>query len=245
MNGFIVPVYRHGETAVALIDELSSFDLPIILVDDGNDTRTEKLLSECAAKNTIVHLVRIEKNSGKGGAVIEGFKKAHSIGLSHALQIDADGQHDTGRIAFFLEESGKNPDKIICGYPEYDASAPGSRVSGRKISTFWAAIVTLSNELKDVLCGFRVYPVDASLRVTKALFMDKRMGFDPEIIVRLYWSKVYPVFHHVKVIYPIDGISNFRVIKDNIRISWMFSRLCVGMILRFPLLLVMRYRNGK
>jgi len=244
-QGFIIPIYRHGKTACQLAEELAVTGLSVILVDDGNDEETKALLEECASKTHGVLLVRLEKNSGKGGAVVKGFEKAKELGLTHLLQIDADGQHDLGKANFFLEESAKHPDMLICGYPEFDESAPKSRVTGRKISNFWACIVTLSTEMKDALCGFRVYPVDASLRITRTPFLDKRMGFDPEILVRLYWNRVYPVFHPVKVKYPEGGISSFRVVVDNIRISWVYCRLCIGMLIRLPLLIFNKIKRGK
>jgi hypothetical protein len=244
-QGYLIPVYRHGATACPLAERLAASGLPVIMVDDGNDAETKALLTECSAKTPGITLVSLNKNMGKGGAVKKGFEKAGELGLTHVLQIDADGQHDEGRMAFFLEESAKHPDMIICGYPEFDETAPKSRVTGRKISNFWASVVTLSTELKDVLCGFRVYPVDASLRITRRPLLDKRMGFDPEIMVRLYWNKTYPVFHPIKVSYPADGVSNFRTVRDNIRISLMFTRLFVGMILRSPLLIVRKIKRGK
>ena len=241
-QGFLVPVYRHGKTACLLAEELAAMGLPVILVDDGNDPETKALLTECAARTSALVLVSLEKNTGKGNAVIAGFKKAAELGLSHVFQIDADAQHDIGRVEFFLEESRRNPKNVICGNPEFDDTAPKSRVKGRKISTFWAAVVTFSNDLKDVLCGFRVYPVEAALRITRNPFMDKRMGFDPEILVRLYWIRVFPIFYPVKINYPKGGISNFRTVRDNVRISWMFTRLCIESLLRLPQLL--HYRRN-
>ena len=246
-QGFLIPVYRHGKTACSLAERLAASGLPVIVVDDGNDAETQAILAECAAKTPGVVLTRLEKNSGKGGAVTGGLKKAAEVGLTHALQIDADGQHDAGMAAFFLEESAKNPNRIICGYPEFDETAPRSRTTARNISNFWAAVVTLSTALRDVLCGFRVYPVDAALRIAVSPFVDKRMGFDPEILVRLYWKGVFPVFYPIKVNYPQDGVSNFHMVRDNIRISWMFSRLCVGMLLRLPLVIIqgIKYRKER
>ncbi|WP_461245930.1 glycosyltransferase family 2 protein [Treponema sp. R6D11] len=244
-QGFLIPIYRHGKTACPLAERLAASGLPVIMVDDGNDADTKALLAECAAKTPGIILVNLKKNIGKGGAAIKGFEKAAELGLTHVLMIDADGQHDEGKIASFLEKSAKNPDKVICGYPEFDETAPKSRVTGRKISNFWASMVTLSTELKDVLCGFRVYPVEASLRITRSIFFDKRMGFDPEILVRLYWNKSFPLFYPIKVIYPSDGVSNFRMVRDNIRISWMFSRLFVGMLLRLPLLIARKIKRRK
>jgi len=244
-QGFLIPVYRHGKTAYSLAEHLAVYGLPIILADDGNDEETRSLLAECAAKITGVVTVRLEKNTGKGGALTAGFKKAKELGLTHVLQIDADGQHDSGRVSFFLEEAVKHPDMIICAYPEFDETAPRSRVIGRKISNFWAGVATLSTELKDVLCGFRIYPVEASLHIAEHPFIDKRMGFDPEILVRLYWKKVFPLFYPIKVQYPQGGVSSFRVVRDNIRISWMFTRLFFGMLFRLPLLLIRKIQRGK
>jgi glycosyltransferase involved in cell wall biosynthesis len=244
-QGFLIPVYRHAKIAGPLAEKLATFILPIILVDDGNDAESAVCLAEWAAKIPQCELVRLEKNSGKGEAFAKGLEKAAELGLDQVLQLDADGQHDIGKAVFFLEEAAKNPDKIICGNPEFDASAPKSRVNGRKVSNLWAAIVTLSGELKDALCGFRVYPVLPSLSIKKNPLVDKRMGFDAEILVRLYWRGIFPVFYPVRVSYPTDGISNFRVVRDNVRISWMFTRLFIGMLIRLPLLLVLNMRRKK
>jgi glycosyltransferase involved in cell wall biosynthesis len=244
-QGFLIPVYRHAKIAGPLAEKLAAFGLPIILVDDGNDEESGVCLVEWAAKIPQCTLVRLEKNSGKGEAFAKGLEKAAELGLDHVLQLDADGQHDTSKVVFFLEEAERNPEKIICGIPEFDASAPKSRVNGRKVSNFWAAIVTLSGELKDALCGFRVYPVLPSLSIMKNPLVDRRMGFDAEILVRLYWKGIFPVFYPVHVSYPADGISNFRIVRDNVHISWMFTRLFVGMLIRLPLLLVLNMRRKK
>ena len=246
-QGFLIPVYRHSETAVPLAERLAETGLQVIIVDDGNGKEAREAFEKLKAENPAIVLVSLKKNLGKGGALAKGFEKADELGLTHVLQIDADGQHDEARAAFFLDESARHPDKVICGYPEFDDTAPRGRVRGRKISNFWAAIVTLSGELKDVLCGFRVYPVKEALRIIKNPFMDRRMGADAEILVRLYWKRVFPVFYPVKVFYPKDGISNFRYINDNLHISWMFTRLSIGMIIRLPFLLYLRIirRRGR
>jgi glycosyltransferase involved in cell wall biosynthesis len=236
-QGFLVPVYNHGKTAAPLAEKLSAYGLPVILVDDGSGDETRTLLEKTAAAVPGVSLLRLKKNSGKGRAIFLGMEKAREIGLTHVLQIDADGQHDINRTAFFLEQSRLHPGEIICGYPEFDHSVPRGRKIGRKLSNLWAAIVTLSGELPDVMCGFRVYPVEPSLRILDRCHVDKRMGFDAEILIRLYWEKVRPVFHPVKVIYPENGLSNFHLFRDNLRISWMFTRLCAGMLIRLPFLI--------
>ena len=242
-QGFVIPVYRHIATVGPLTEKLATLGLPIILVDDGNGPEYRDQFAKLAANTQGITVVSLEKNAGKGGALARGFEKAAELGLTHVLQIDADGQHDERQVPFFLEESAKHPDMIICGFPQFDETAPKSRVKGRRVSTFWSAVNTLSGELKDVLCGFRIYPVEQSLRITRNPFMDRRMGFDAEILVRLYWNKVFPLFYPVKVSYPEGGISNFRAVRDTMHLIWMFTRLFLGMLLRLPLLISFRIKR--
>ncbi|MDR0452281.1 MAG: AMP-binding protein [Treponema sp.] len=241
-QGFLIPVYNHGKTAVSVVQGLAHYGLPIILVDDGSDAETKGCLAKIAADTPGAILVTREKNGGKGAAVIAGMDRARSEGLTHVMQIDADGQHDAGRAGFFLEQSAAHPEALICGWPEFDGSVPPSRKNGRKIANAWAKIVTLSSDIRDILCGFRVYPVEPAWQVCRHPFIDKRMGFDTEIIVRLHWKHVPLLFYPVRVSYPPDGVSHFRPVRDNIRISLGFTRLCAGMLVRLPLLLAAKFR---
>ena len=244
-QGFLLPVYRHAKTACPFAQRLTAYGLPIILVDDGNDDEEKALLAECAAKTPQTVLVVNKKNLGKGAAVIAGLEKAAELGITHLMQIDADDQHDESNIPFFLEESKQHPENVICAYPVFDETVPKSRLHGRKVSNTWAAIVTLSTELRDVLCGVRIYPVERTLGVTRSCSIEKRMGFDPDLLVRLYWAKVFPRFYPIKRFYPEDVISNFHPLKSNLEISWVFTRLFISMLPRIPMLLALRISREK
>jgi glycosyltransferase involved in cell wall biosynthesis len=233
-QGFIIPVYNHGKTTGPLVEKLSPFGLPIILVDDGSDTETKALLAEIPAAFPLAVLVTLEKNCGKGGAVSAGIDKAHELGLSHVLQIDADGQHDAGRAGFFLEQSAAHPEAAICSYPVFDDSVPLSRKRGRAFANAWALIVTLSGDITDAMCGFRVYPVEPVRRIFHRHHLDQRMGFDLDILIRMSWANIPFLFFPVRVSYPPDGISHYHYVRDNVRITWMFTRLFFGMLLRLP-----------
>lgn len=236
--GFVVPVYNHGATLEYVVKQLTEYGFPIIVVDDGNDEVNKKFISEVAQKYSQVVVVTRKKNGGKGKAMSDGVRKAYEMGLSHILQIDSDGQHDAGRIGHFLEVSTKNPEAVICGYPEYDETAPAKRVNGRKIANAWIHFVTLSNEIKDAMIGFRVYPVAPYYKlISGPVILDGRMGYDIDILVHLSWKGVKIVSESVKVNYPIDGVSNFRMVRDNVRISFTYARLVIGMIVRLPILI--------
>lgn len=243
--GFVIPVYRHGSTLEAVVKSLLSFNFPIIVVDDGNDEKNRAFISEVAEKYSLVTLVTREKNGGKGRAMIDGIRKADEMGLTHILQLDSDGQHDAGKAEHFIKLSEQNPQAIICGCPEYDVDAPKSRVNGRKFANGWIHFVTLSKVIKDAMIGFRIYPVEPFITMLKhTLYIDSRMGFDIEVLVRQYWQGVPVISEPVKVFYPADGISNYNYFTDTLRVSGTYARLCLGLIPRLPVLLFRKIKKA-
>jgi hypothetical protein len=64
-----------------------------------------------------------------------------------------------------------------------------------------------------------------------------RMDFDVEIIVRLHWRRLPLRWIDTRVTYPLDGVSHFRMLRDNARMVAMQARLLIGMIARAPRLL--------
>ncbi len=243
--GFVIPVYRHGSTLENVVKQLLHYNYPLIVIDDGNDEENRKLINAVAEKYESVSLVTRQKNGGKGRAMTDGIIRAHELGLTHILQVDSDGQHDIGRTDFFLSESEKHPEALICGYPEYDESVPKHRLNGRRIANAWIHIVTLSTEIKDALIGFRVYPVEPYYRmIRRHTIIDTHMGYDTDILVHYSWKGVQIISQPVKIRYPEDGISTFRMVRDNLHISLTFARLCIGMILRLPVLLGRKIRRS-
>ena len=193
----------------------------------------------CGCTDIMMHTMeRYFTNGGKGAAVTSGILKAAELGFTHVFQLDSDGQHDTSKIPRFLELSKEHPDSVICGCPEYDENAPQSRVKGREFANMWIHIVTLSKSIKDAMVGFRIYPIEKVVKVfRRTLYINKRMGFDIEILVRLFWANVPIISEPVKISYPKDGVSNFRMFWDNAGISETYTRLFLGMIPRLPIIL--------
>ncbi|WP_318407271.1 glycosyltransferase family 2 protein [Photobacterium leiognathi] len=233
---FLIPCYNHGATVSAVIDALTPYGFPIIVVDDGSELATRKILSE-QAKRPNITIVTLPKNQGKGGAVIAGIKQADLLGFSHALQIDADGQHDLAALPKLLEASQAHPEALISGQPIYDDSVPKSRLYGRYATHIWVWIETLSFNIKDSMCGFRSYPIRPIINVINHNKLGLRMDFDTEIMVRFYWDNGDIRFIDTKVIYPENGISHFDALWDNVKISWMHTKLFFGMLPRIPKLI--------
>ena len=236
----LIPCYNHGAMMSGVLDRLQPFNLPCIVVDDGSDKATQDQLARLAAEYSNLTLIRLPVNAGKGAAVISGIQAAADAGFSHAVQVDADGQHAIEDIPRLLALAKEHPAALISGQPIYDDSVPRSRLYGRWVTHIWVWIETLSMQLKDSMCGFRVYPVTPTLQLAQRVTLGKRMDFDTEVMVRLYWQGNPSYFIPTRVIYPQDGLSHFDALKDNLRISLMHTRLFFGMLPRIPSLLFRR-----
>ncbi|ARJ41810.1 acyltransferase [Pantoea alhagi] len=236
----VIPCYNHGAMMAGVLARLAPFQLPIIIVDDGSDKETQQTLAALADLYPQLTLIRLGQNAGKGAAVIRGLAAADQAGFTHAVQVDADGQHAIEDIPALLALSTQHPDALISGQPIYDDSIPRSRLYGRWITHIWVWIETLSLQLKDSMCGFRVYPIMPTLQLAQRIALGQRMDFDTEVMVRLYWQGNTSYFIPTRVTYPQDGLSHFDALKDNIRISLMHTRLFFGMLPRMPSLLMRR-----
>lgn len=230
----IIPIFNHKETIAETISSLRQYNLPCFVIDDGSDFSTQQILSELSTSNPEVRVERLAVNQGKGAAVMNGMSLAHAEGFSHALQIDADGQHNIEDIPRFLCLAEKQPDALICGQPLYDESIPKVRLMSRYISHFWVGVETLTVNPVDSMCGFRVYPLGAILDILKRVRVGCRMDFDTEILVRSIWQKIPIVKVSTRVIYPASGISHFDYLRDNVLITKMHTRLVFAMLVHLP-----------
>ena len=234
----IIPFYNHENAISQVLAKLKKQGIPTILVNDGSSALCSQILADCAEREADwLTLINRAENGGKGAAVLDGFKAATALGFSHALQIDADGQHTISDIPVFLDAGTQHPEALILGRPLFDKTAPRSRLYGRMISNFWVWINTLSFDISDSLCGFRLYPLAAVTKLVDGTSIAKRMDFDIDILVRLYWQGVTVVNIATRVNYPDDGVSHFKVWRDNLMISKAHAKLFFGMLLRIPQLL--------
>jgi glycosyltransferase involved in cell wall biosynthesis len=233
----LIPIYDHGGTIGGVLRSLAYLDLPCLVVDDGSHAETRDALARLARELPWVEVERLPANGGRGVALRHGYETAARRGFSHAVQLDADGQHDAADVPRFLAAARRCPGALVLGAPIFDHTAPRSRLYGRRLSCFWAWVETLSFAIRDPLCGFRCIPLDPTVGLLRRARLGDRMEFDPELVVRLHWEGVPVVSVPTRVRYLPDGLSHFHPVRDNLRISWLHTRLVVGMMRRAPALL--------
>ena len=233
----LIPHFNHGRQLAAFLPRLVATELPCVIVDDGSDEQSLSILKAATAPYSNIHIFEQRRNRGKGAAVKAGIYHARALGFTHAVQIDADGQHNTADLPIFLEASKQQPLAIICGKPVFDESAPKARIYGRKVTDFWVALETLSLKIKDGLCGFRVYPLSQIENVLDHFYLGNRMDFDTELLVKAVWMDVPLLFIKTHVIYPEQNVSHFNYLRDNLMLIRLHTRLMLGMLIRLPKLL--------
>ena len=237
----IIPVYDHEHAVARVVAAVRAAGLPCLLVDDGSGPACARELDRLAADAPQVTVLRLPVNSGKGAAMAVGFRAAAGRGYSHGLQVDADGQHALADIPRFIGEARAFPQALVCGRPLFDSSMPAVRRYGRYLTHVMVWLDTLSFEIPDSLCGFRVYPLPPVIELLDSEHIGARMDFDIEIIVRLYWRAMPLRWISTAVVYPLDGVSHFRLVRDNARMVGLQLRLVCGMLLRLPHLLARKF----
>lgn len=242
----LIPSYNTGAQVYTTVRAARERWHPVWVVVDGSSDGTAEGLQAMAAADPGLQVRVLPHNSGKGAAVLHGLQAAAVAGFTHALTMDADGQHPAALIPAFMQASLARPDTMVLGRPVFDASAPLLRVRGRRVSNWWTNLETLGAGVADSLYGFRVYPVAALAAVMQHQPWMRRFDFDTEAVVRLAWRGVKPVNLDAPVRYlsvEEGGVSHFRYGRDNVLLTWMHLRLMVEFVLRLPALLLRRLRR--
>jgi len=244
-GGVIIPSYNSGPLLCQTVERVLSVWGPVIVVLDGSIDGSRGDLVELEEEWPSLHVVELPLNRGKGAAVLAGLEVARSLGVTHAAVFDSDGQHEVSDLPLFMEASVRHPDAMILGDPIFGPDAPTVRVIGRKLGNWFTNLETLWGGIGDSLFGFRVYPVEMSLRILSTIRQGRRFDFDTQLVVRLYWEGVAPLNIPTRVYYPAKGeggVSHFRYTRDNVLLVAVHALLCLRVLFLMPRLLRFRRR---
>ncbi|HZF01289.1 MAG TPA: glycosyltransferase family 2 protein [Methylomirabilota bacterium] len=246
----IIPSYNTGSKLVETVKQALSCWQPVCVVMDGSTDGSAKALTEMCAHESGLCVLFLERNSGKGAAVLHGFLAALKAGFTHALVLDADGQHSAEHISFFMKASQENPDTMILGVPQFAADSPASRRHGRRVGNWWANLETFWGGIEDSLFGFRVYPLKESVRILQKIRGARRFDFDTELAVRLFWAGVRPINLPAPVRYfpsTNGGVSHFHYLRDNLLLIRRHTLLVLEMLPQMRRIWKLRQRakNGR
>lgn len=239
----LIPSYNPGPRLAETVRGARAHWDPVWVVVDGSNDGSGALLAELARDDPGLRVLVRPHNGGKGAALLDGLTAARQAGYTHVLTMDSDGQHPAECIRRFMSASMAAPAAMILGVPVFDSSAPRIRVRGRRVGNWWTNLETLWSGIADTLFGFRVYPVAPLLEVMQRTRWMRRFDFDAEAAVRLSWRGVPALNLPAPCRYfsPAEGgVSHFNYWRDNLLLTWMYTRLFYGFLVRLPLLVARR-----
>ena len=239
----LIPSYNPGPKGVETVRAARAEWDPVWVIVDGSTDGSADALAALAREDPALRVLVRAGNGGKGAALFDGLTAAERSGFTHALVMDADGQHPAQLIGPFMAASMAAPGAMILGAPLFDESAPRVRLRGRRIANWCTNLETLWAGIPDALFGFRVYPIAPLLAAMRSTRWMRRFDFDPEAAVRLSWRGVPALKLPAPVRYfsaAEGGVSHFYYWRDNLLLTSMYLRLLVGFVLRLPLLIARR-----
>lgn len=167
--GIIIPAYNEKENILKLIKSIrKKINCLIIVVDDSADLDTKKILYKEKFKN--IRYFNRGKKSGRGSAVIFGFKKILKIkkNITCLIEMDADLSHDPNEIKRNISFFYKNSLDLLIGSRYLKGSKiinwPLSRRLLSKFSNIFSRFL-LGVPVNDYTNGFRFYSKPAARTV--------------------------------------------------------------------------------
>lgn len=216
----IIPAYNHAGTIERVIaDARAAFTDnghvgEFIVVNDGCTDDTAAILQGINGITVLTH----KRNLGKGRALLTGFEYAQKQGCTHAVTLDADGQHEAADAPKLLAVAMTFPEDLIIGERDLDETGcpvPLRSKQGRDAATFWLRVET-GERIPDSQCGLRVYPLRYVLAVK---YRFKRFDFETEVLARMAWAGVFIRNVPITCIYFTGDrrVSHFRPVIDTLR----------------------------
>jgi glycosyltransferase involved in cell wall biosynthesis len=184
--------------------------MPLVIVVDDGSTDGTGAEARAAGAEVLVHA----QNQGKGEALTSGLGRARALGFDAAVTLDADAQHDPAQIPRLVEAS-RDPQALVVGVRDLRAAgAPRANVFSNAVSNFFLSLF-LGQELRDTQCGFRRYPVHATLGLGMRGW---RYEWEAEVLIRAVRAGLPIVSVPVDVHYPPRRLTFFVPSRDVRRI---------------------------
>ena len=140
----VVPAFNEASSIAKVIQSISEY-LPVIVVNDGSTDQTPEI-----ARMQGAIVVNHDRNKGYELALSSGINKAKVLLYTHAITIDADGQHDPRILSDFLEVINRGADLVV-----------GRRDRLQRISErVFSLVATWAWGVHDPLCGMKAYNLD-------------------------------------------------------------------------------------
>lgn len=208
----IITIYYETVSTLKLCRRLCELGTDnIVIVNDGVKL-SRQYLAEMLSMGC--HIIKLEKNEGKGISVKAGIKYAHNklYNIKGYITVDSDGQHRAEDVMKIARAMDLRPDCLVLGKRDIKKSnAPfGIRFGSRLSSAYFKIITGVS--CKDTQTGLRGIP--NYLYELAVSTKGRRFDYDMNFLTHCADKKI-PIYNiSVVADYSENKKSDYRVIKD-------------------------------
>ncbi|MBN1694602.1 glycosyltransferase family 2 protein [candidate division WOR-3 bacterium] len=159
----IIPVFNEKDTIKKVIEKVkqSPVKKEIIIIDDGSDDGTKKLLQDVKKdlrNNYDIKILHLDKNLGKGQAIKKGLSLANG---DYIIIQDADLEYDPNEYPKLLKPILSKETDVVFGSRLLDKNKNSNRdrmlYIGR-ISITWITNILFGSHLTDVYTCYKLIP---------------------------------------------------------------------------------------
>ncbi len=231
----VIPVFNNARTVGGIVRGALEHASMVLVCDDGS---TDGSGEEARKAGGVV--LHHPTNRGKGAALQTLLEEANRRGFRYAISIDADGQHLPADLPVLAKRAGENLGALVIGSRNLlAAGAPPSSEFGRKFSNFWVWLES-GWRIDDTQCGYRAYPLPEIVQMTTK---GRRYEFEAAVLLKAAWAGLALLSVPVRVVYPPDRVTHFRLFLDNVRIVLINTLACLRLLSPVPLPLSKRLRR--
>jgi glycosyltransferase involved in cell wall biosynthesis len=180
----IIPCYnedRTVETIITKINHTVKYEKEIIVIDDFSNDKSFEILNRLYKENKIQHLIKNEKNYGKGYSVRRGIEK---VSGEIILIQDADLEYDPNDYPKLIDPIVNNFADVVFG-----SRFIGSDV--KRVLFFWHSLANyfltfLSNmfsnlNMTDMENCYKVFRTEIIKNIS---LRENRFGIEPELVAK-------------------------------------------------------------
>jgi glycosyltransferase involved in cell wall biosynthesis len=217
----LIPAFDEAASITAVVSATKNYVEKVVVIDDGSQDDTAKLAADAGA-----HCLSNGANQGKGSAVRKGIAYISEEEYTHALFMDADGQHRPEDIPNLIRTANETMADMVIGTRRFQRERmPTSRYFSNTIGSMVASWL-VGQEVQDSQCGFRLARMD---KLRELRLEAKKYEVEMEILIKLSLAGGKLAFSPVSVVYE-DGKahSKMRPVRDTVRICFasLFYRFC-------------------
>jgi glycosyltransferase involved in cell wall biosynthesis len=208
----LIPSYQAAATIGGVARDARSHASTVLVVDDGSTDGTEARARAAGAE-----VMRHAQNQGKGAALVTGMRHLVAAGFTHALTMDADGQHLGREIPKLLAAGSADPSAIVIGVRTIGSQEVAAvNLFGNRVANL-AVRLAAGMPVGDTQSGFRVYPLASVLALPGA---GGRFEYETTVIIHAARAGIPIRTLQVDVYYPpvAERGSHYRKVRDTLRI---------------------------